>query len=154
ACLPATCTSDRECAAPLRCDSRTHRCAACISDGDCAVGLVCDPVGGTCMQGCAADHGCGDGGRCEVDAGRCVECLVRGDCNDPARGVCDLDRHRCAACWSGNDTCGPGTYCGRVGGGDVGCSAGCKDDADCAGDGGPSAHCDVATHRCVDCTVD
>ncbi len=72
------------------------------------------------------------------------------------RPVCDATTGRCVACTATRDVCGAGRYCTA----ERTCADGCRDDQAClsmTSDAGapdasaPAAHCDPATHACVQC---
>src|SRR5437868_6658211 len=61
--------------------------------------------------------------------------------------VCDVAHHTCVPCLPDADKCPDGKVCVDDGGA-WSCVAGCKSDAECAGDGGGDRAC--CDHACVD----
>ena len=57
------CTDDKDCIAPLVCNTTTHQCAGCATDTQCAPGSICSPTG-ECAPGCSASQPCQAGASC------------------------------------------------------------------------------------------
>ncbi len=153
--MAKSCAADKDCANPTpRCDPQSKICVACIdpAGSDCPAGSLCDAKTHACVPGCSKAHGCGDGGACEADAGTCVECVADADCRDPMRKRCDPATHACSACLPSNDDCPVGNYCAPAKT-EYACATGCRDDMDCAGDGGVT-RCEKTKHACVACLAD
>ncbi|RMG15965.1 MAG: hypothetical protein D6729_11585, partial [Deltaproteobacteria bacterium] len=96
-CVPAPCTSNTECQAPLVCDTSTGKCIPppCQTDADCNAGYTC--TAGTCERAatclicepCQQNADCGASGLCVSFGGGSAVCTQRcGQTPCPGNSTC------------------------------------------------------------------